>query len=171
MVPMRREKRAMSREEALAVVRDCPFSVLATVNVHPEHPLGVGAPYAIPLNTVLCGETVYFHCARQGHKLDNMRADSRVTLSCTSYEKVIPEELTTVFETALVFGHAREVTDEQERRAALDALVRKFAPSELGRMDAHMEKTGHITGVWAIDIIDVSGKRRPMPARQEARSV
>ncbi|WP_169310057.1 pyridoxamine 5'-phosphate oxidase family protein [Parasphaerochaeta coccoides] len=161
----------MNRKEALEAVKECSFGVLSMVNIRSEHPLGVGAPYAIPLNIVLCGEIVYFHCAREGHKLDNLRADPRVILSCTSYEKVISEKLTTVYDTALVFGNAREVTDEKERRIAIDELVRKYAPAELGRMDDIMEKSGHIMGIWAIDIVDVSGKRRQMPGSQEAQSV
>lgn len=171
MVPMRKEKRSMAKDEALDVVRRSPYGVLSMINIRPDHPLGVGSPYAVPLNTVLHKGIIYFHCAREGHKLDNLRADSRVTLSCTAYEKVIPEQLTTAFETALVFGHAREVTDERERREAIDALVSQLAPAELHTMETHMQKVGHITGIWAIEIDDISGKRRVMTHTVEAGNV
>ena len=41
-----------------------------------------GWPYAVPLNHVLAGDVLYVHGATEGHKLDNIAHEAR--MSCTA---------------------------------------------------------------------------------------
>ena len=62
---MRRKDRAVSREEALEALRQGEYGVLSTIG--PD-----GELYGVPLSYALLDEAVYFHCAREGRKLDNL---------------------------------------------------------------------------------------------------
>ena len=60
---MRRKDREMSREFALAVMDKCEWTVVSFVT--PE-----GEPYAVPVSAVREGDTLSFHTAKEGRKID-----------------------------------------------------------------------------------------------------
>ena len=69
---MRRKDRQMSQESARELLNHGDYGVLSSVDEE-------GQPYGVPVNYVYDGEkTIYFHCAREGHKLDNLRSNPRV---------------------------------------------------------------------------------------------
>ena len=71
-------------EEKLAALLRCEFLTLAL--------RGEGAPYCVPLNfgAELVGErlVLYFHCAREGVKLEKLAADGRVGFSAARLLRV-----------------------------------------------------------------------------------
>ncbi|MDR2073039.1 MAG: pyridoxamine 5'-phosphate oxidase family protein, partial [Spirochaetaceae bacterium] len=74
MREMRRKDRDRDRGFAEAVVDTCRYAVLATADDD-------GSPYCVPLSIVREGEWIYFHCAREGRKIDNLKGRNRVCLS------------------------------------------------------------------------------------------
>ena len=60
---MRRKDREMPEEFAWEVADRCPWMVLSMTG--PE-----GQPYCVPLSMAREGRSFYFHCAREGRKLD-----------------------------------------------------------------------------------------------------
>ena len=62
---MRRADRALGEDEAREILARAEHGVLATMGAD-------GWPYAVPVNHVLVGDTLYIHCATEGHKLDNI---------------------------------------------------------------------------------------------------
>ena len=85
-----------------------------------------GWPYGVPVNHVLCGDLLYLHCATEGHKLENIAVDERVSYCAVAGATVLPETLTTLYESAVVFGRAAVVTDPVEKRNALESLAVRF---------------------------------------------
>ena len=63
---MRRSDREKPEAFALGVVDESDYAVLSTVNDD-------GTPYCVPLTIVREEERIYFHCALEGQKLDNIR--------------------------------------------------------------------------------------------------
>ena len=123
MHAMRRKDREKDRTFGLCVLRKCEFATMATTNED-------GTPYCIPLSVVLVGEdTIYFHCANDGHKMDNIRAQPKVCLSCVGDTQLRPEQFTTRYESAVVFGTVEIVQDDAERFLALEAFCAKYAPN------------------------------------------
>ncbi len=117
---MRRRDRELTQAEARGILGRAEYGVLATVGAD-------GWPYAVPLNHVLLGDVLYIHCAAEGHKLENIAHDERVSYCAVAGAKVVPSVLSTFYESAVVFGRATQVTDADEKRTALLALIRRFA--------------------------------------------
>ena len=153
--PMRRKDRQMPRDFALMVADNCAFSVMATVN--PD-----GTPYCIPLSLAREGDWFYFHCARQGHKIDNLRRQNRVCISCVGNVKVIPGDFSTEYESAIINGAASEVTDEEEKIHALELISRRYTPDHMADFDDAIRRSLDITAIWKIHIDEISGKRKKL---------
>jgi nitroimidazol reductase NimA-like FMN-containing flavoprotein (pyridoxamine 5'-phosphate oxidase superfamily) len=64
------------------------------------------------------------------------------------------------YRSVVVLGRAREVTDEADKRACLDALVNRFAPGRAQLVRAPTEKELAATRVIAIAIEEASAKIR-----------
>ncbi|MDR2258526.1 MAG: pyridoxamine 5'-phosphate oxidase family protein [Treponema sp.] len=154
MGKMRRTDRERDRSFAERVVDTCLYGVLATVN-------GDGSPYCVPLSIVREGEWIYFHCARKGRKIDNLKGRNQVCLSCVGNAEEPPDHFTVVYESAIVFGRAEEVTGDEEKVRALRLLCERHTPANMAAFDGEMAREYHATGVWKIHIEEISGKQRP----------
>ena len=150
---MRRKDREMSREFALAVVDKCAYSVMATVNSD-------GSPYCIPLSPVREGEWLYFHSALEGQKIDNLRRESRVCVTCVGDVKAVPGKFSLYYESAVIKGTASEITGREEKIHALGLISRRYTPDNMAAFDETIERELEHTGVWKIRIDEISGKGR-----------
>ena len=83
--PMRRFKQQLPDEEALAVLRAAKRGVLSVTG-------DGGRPYGIPLNPFWDDETgrLYFHGAREGHKIDALRRDPRACFTVLDEASTTP---------------------------------------------------------------------------------
>ena len=103
-----------------------------------------GYPYAVPLSYVREGDRLYFHCAKAGHKLDAIRREPKASFCVIDQDEVVPEKYTTYFRSAIAFGRVRELTDDAEKRRAIELLARKYAPD-----DTDEQRARAIEGEWA----------------------
>ena len=85
-------------------------------------------PCAVPINYVYDGTSIYVHCARQGHKIDSIVRNPKCSMCIVDKDDVVPEEFTSYFRSAIVFGKAEIVEDESERLRALQLLSEKYSP-------------------------------------------
>jgi nitroimidazol reductase NimA-like FMN-containing flavoprotein (pyridoxamine 5'-phosphate oxidase superfamily) len=157
MQNMRRRDREMPREFAEALADKCLYAVLSTVSED-------GSPYGVPLSIVREGEWVYFHCAREGRKLDNLRYRNRVCLVCVGNVREPPDHFTVEYESAIIFGRAEEVEGAEEKTRILRLLCERHTPANMAEFAAAIERSLAVTGVWKIHIEDITGKRRILPA-------
>lgn len=118
---MRRKGQALSPEECLAVLERATSGVLAVAG-DDEY------PYAVPLSFAIDGNRLYFHCAREGHKLDAIRRHAKVSFCVVDRDEVIPETYTTHFRSVILFGQARVLDDPSDKRAAMEKLAAKYSP-------------------------------------------
>jgi nitroimidazol reductase NimA-like FMN-containing flavoprotein (pyridoxamine 5'-phosphate oxidase superfamily) len=133
----------------------CPVGRLGTTSSD-------GWPMIKPLNFARLDWRLYFHCAVDGEKLDDIRRDSRVCFEVDlpiAYVKGHPDNPCRagyLYRSVIARGRAVIVEDRDEKVLALDCLMRKYEPrrSFSGYSD---EKLG-ITGIVRIDIDDLSGK-------------
>ncbi|NBK22902.1 MAG: hypothetical protein EOM68_12840 [Spirochaetia bacterium] len=158
MVPMRRSERKMENQEGYRLLSQSLWVTLSTVNARRESPLGLGSPYAVPISVVACDGRFFFHCALQGHKIDNLKADNRVCITCVGSAEPDEGALSVAYESATFFATAEEVTIREEKIRALDALCKRFAPSQNAtrQIEAMVDKTG----VWELHILGSSAKQR-----------
>jgi nitroimidazol reductase NimA-like FMN-containing flavoprotein (pyridoxamine 5'-phosphate oxidase superfamily) len=141
----------VSPEEARAFLARAEYGVLATVGED-------GWPYAVPLNHVLSGDNLYLHSAKQGHKLENIAFEPRVSYCAVASAEVLPAELSTLYESTVVFGTATLVEDPQEHRRALELLAERFSAAFPREAEAEMAKDGPRTAILRIRIDHLTGK-------------
>ncbi|MFP3155069.1 pyridoxamine 5'-phosphate oxidase family protein [Lachnospiraceae bacterium ZAX-1] len=148
---MRRTDREQDREFALEMIKTCEYATLATVN--PDK-----TPYCIPVSPILIEETLYFHGATEGKKLENIKANQDVCISCVRHTKLIPEKFTTEYESAVATGKCHIVTDENEKIIVLRALCEKYAPTNMGKFNHAIENMLGKTCVCKIEMEQITGK-------------
>jgi nitroimidazol reductase NimA-like FMN-containing flavoprotein (pyridoxamine 5'-phosphate oxidase superfamily) len=153
---MLRKERELSEAEAYRILAQGGDGVLATMG-------GDGYPYAVPMNHVLAEGALYLHCAQQGHKLENLGFCDKVSYCVVTRRQVLPAELSTQYESAVVFGAATRVEDPAEKRRGLLALLQRFAPNHMEKGLQALELDFERTAVLRIDIHRITGKARPKP--------
>lgn len=154
---MRRKDR--ERDEAFArnVLDRCEYAMLAMADEE-------GAPYCVPISPVMVDGDICFHCARHGRKVDLMRANPRVCVSAACDTRLVPEDFTTEFASAVAFGHASEVTDDAEKVRVLRALCERYAASNMAGFDDAIERSLKRTAIWKVSIDSITGKAKQLPA-------
>jgi nitroimidazol reductase NimA-like FMN-containing flavoprotein (pyridoxamine 5'-phosphate oxidase superfamily) len=153
---MRRKDRQISNEEAYTIIDKAPFGTMATVDSD-------GIPYAVPLDFVRNGDFLYFHGALKGHKTDNLKARPDVCISFVGNVSYPENNFTTVFESAILFGKAEEVTAGEEKINALKLICQRFTPKNMDAFDDEINNRLKATAVWKITIESISGKQRKYP--------
>ena len=149
---IRRRDRAITETEAWEILAQSEWGVLSTLGED-------GWPYGVPVNHVVLGGRVYLHCAHAGHKLENLTFESRVSYCAVASSKVLPADLSTNFESAILFGRAIAVNDALEKRQALEALLKRFAPQHPEDAEA-MHTEFDRTTVVRITPEHITGKAR-----------
>ncbi len=152
-LPMRRRERELTPAEAWALLAQAEFGVLATVGCD-------GWPYAVPVNHVLVDGALLLHSATEGHKLDNLAGDARVSYCVVTQAEVLPAELSTRYASAIVFGRAVQVHEEAARVAALQAIGQRFAAQHPEQVREGIEKNLARVTIFRIEIERVTGKAR-----------
>ena len=149
---MRRKDKAMQNVAIIGLLQNGEYGVLSTVD-------GNEQPYGVPLNYVLMNNCIYFHCALEGHKLDNLAANPKVSFCVVGRTKVLPTEFSTEFESVIVFGRA-SVIEGEERYQALNALIEKYSPEFVSEGRAYIENFDSQTKLVRIEIQQMTGKAK-----------
>ena len=115
-------------------------------------------PYVVPLNYVYEDGKIYFHCSRSGHKLDAIRRCSKVSFCVIDNDRIVPEQFTTDYRSAIAFGNAREVVDDIEKYMIMRLLNNKYAPGLFEEGEKEIQKDWKILCVILIEIEYLTGK-------------
>ena len=152
---MRRKKQALPPEECARLLREEKRGALAVIG-------DMGYPYAIPLNFYYDEDenAVYFHCAREGHKLDALRACDKACF--TVWDKGVQEEGDWSFYVCSVVAMGRAefvpVTDEARVTETLRKLGAKYFPSD-EEVEIEIARDAHRVQLVALHIEHLTGKR------------
>lgn len=150
--PVRRKNREISIEAAKDLLRTSRRGVLA---VNGDN----GYPYALPLNYLYDEDsnTIIFHGARAGHKLDSIKACDKVCFTAYGNETIKEEAWAPYMQSVIVFGRCKLVDDQERAMEILRNLARKYYPSE-DIIDEEIAKAGKAVQMFQIDIEHISGK-------------
>ena len=147
---MRRKDKKLSDEETIDILKSGEKGVLATIGED-------NYPYALPLNYAYHDNSIYFHCATSGHKIDNMNHNSKVSFCVEKDTLLIPEDFTTKFKSVVLFGLARELMDD-EKREGLMILIRSLSGDHVKAGEKYIANAMDQTRVFKIKIEHMSGK-------------
>ena len=152
--PIRRKDRALDDESTLKLLAECEYGTLATVDAQ-------GQPYCTPLSYIFKDGLVYFHSALKGHKIENLKNSSKVCFSVVgSTQPIYDGSFTTYYSSAVVFGTALEVSDAEEKTAALYALALKYLPGDMDKADGDIARSFKATALYAIKPERITGKAK-----------
>lgn len=115
---MRRKDRQCDELTARTILANAEYGVFSTVDKD-------GYPYGVPVNYVVEGNKIYFHCAfNTGHKQENLNFSNKVCFTAVESSEVDPQKRSTRYRSAIAFGTAKRMTDD--RRHALELLLDKY---------------------------------------------
>ncbi len=115
-------------------------------------------PYVAPMNFGYQGGSFYLHSAREGKKIEILRMHTPVCVEIDLCEEIIEAsracQWTTRYQSVIGFGHARFITDPEEKRRGLDLIMAHYSgrsaydyPDELlEKMEVICVTIDHMTG-------------------------
>jgi nitroimidazol reductase NimA-like FMN-containing flavoprotein (pyridoxamine 5'-phosphate oxidase superfamily) len=123
---------------------------------------GDGFPMVKPLNYVYHDGNIYFHSAKEGEKIDDIKRDNRVCFEidlpiALVRSRAEPCRADYFYRSVIIKGRAFLVEGEGERMTALKALLHKYQPE--GGYSDFLESKLAITAVIRIEIEEISGKQ------------
>ena len=154
---MRKVSREMDSSWALEIMRKAPYITVSFTRLD-------GTAYGVPLSLASNGDDIwYFHCALEGDKLDAIAVNPEVCLSAVTkcQPTVGPKNgtFTLQYRSAIAFGKAEIVTDNDEKILALRLISQRFLPKHMDAFDA--ERSLHRTAVDRITLLaPPTGKRK-----------
>lgn len=155
---MRRADREVTKmEDILDIVSSCK---VCRVGMRDEEGL-----YILPLNFGYVYEqdrlTLYFHCAREGRKLDAIKADSNVCFEMDGEHGLIEGntacEYGYSFKSVVGTGSAYIVTEMVEKKRALYLLMKHQSGKNFEFTDA----MANSVAVFRIEVNKITGKYHP----------
>ena len=152
MRELRRKDRAITPEEARALLREADYGVLSTSSAN-------GRPYGVPLNFCVIDGNIYFHSALEGRKIDNINRNNAVSFCVVGETEILPDKFATKYESVIVSGEVEEVFD-LEKHKALEGLLDKYSPDFIEQGKRYIEAMREKTRVFKIIVKTLSGKAR-----------
>ncbi len=122
---MRRFKQQISDAECIEILKNTKRGVLSLMGDN-------GYPYGIPIDHWYCEEDgkIYFHGAREGHKIDAIKACDKASY-CVYDEGIRKEgDWALNIKSVIIFGKISLVEDEEKAREICIAITRKFTDDE-----------------------------------------
>lgn len=148
---LRRYKQELSHDEIIKILSTATSGVLAVLGDDDY-------PYAVPLSYVYHQNQLIFHCACTGHKIDAIKKHQKVSFCIIDQDQVVPEKYTTYYRSVIVFGKARLVNDDYEKRRSLEILAAKYSPDDRQGREEEINKLFQQVMVMIVDIESISGK-------------
>ncbi len=125
-----------------------------------------GIPYITPMNFTYDKESfkIYLHCANEGRKIENIRANQNVCFEVEEVANVLVKQPTcassVAYRSVILFGNIKILSDPYAKNGALQKLADKYAPQnpKVPFTDAMLNKTN----VLEIEIKEMTAKRSPV---------
>lgn len=152
--PMRRNKQQLSEEETIKILNEATNGVLALDGDN-------GYTYAVPLSFAYSDGKIYFHAALNGHKLDAIKNNDKVSFCVVAQDKVVEETFTTHYKSVIAFGRIRIIEDNNdlEKLHGLNLLADKYSPHvDTEKREKEINGKMKALVVIVIDIEHLTGK-------------
>ena len=148
---LRRFKQQLPREECMRILREQPRGILAVLGDE-------GYPYTVPLNFVYDNECLYFHVAREGHKLDALKRCDKASFCVLEQKELSDDGWSFYWNSVVAFGRSSEIADDKEKEEKLRLLGQKYFPSE-EMVESDIAKNAARCVVIEFRIEHLTGKR------------
>lgn len=121
-------------------------------------------PYIVPLNFGIVMEddklSIYFHCAKEGRKIDLINANNQVCFEVDCSSKIttgkIACEWSSEYESVIGYGTIAIVTDEKEKHFGMNQIMRKYG---FAGVPSYKSNVLMRTLVLKLSVVEYTGKR------------
>jgi hypothetical protein len=117
---MRRNKQQLSEPETIRILQEGTNGILSVIGDD-------GFPYGVPLSYVYHEGKIYFHCAKEGHKLDAIKKNNKVSFTVVGQDEVVAKKLTSCYQSVIAFGTARILENSDEKLTSHILLSNKYS--------------------------------------------
>ncbi len=149
----------MDSQWALELMHKAPYITVSFTDAE-------GKAYGLPLSLASDDEVNwYFHCAMEGKKLDAIKAHPEVCLSavtrCVPIVGPLDGDFTIQYKSAVAFGKAEIVTEDEEKIHGLRLISQRFLPQHMDAFDQSIARSLSRTAVVRITLTEPPvGKRK-----------
>lgn len=147
---MRLKNQQLSEEEAIEILKNGKTGILG---VNGDD----GYPYTVPVNYVYADGKIYIHGAKSGHKQDAIAKSDKVSFCVVARDDVVVEELTTWFQSVIVFGRAKRLETDEEKFHAVEVFGLKYCPDKEA-VDKEIRREWQGLSCFEISIEHITGK-------------
>lgn len=148
---MRRFKQELAREDCDQILYSAYRGFLSVIG-------DGGYPYTLPINFVYADGKLYFHCAREGHKLDALRACDKACFTVIDDPVREPDDWWYHVNSVICFGRVRIIEDAAEALVHLKTLGAKYFPEGYD-IEGDLAKNGPRAVVLEMALEHVTGKK------------
>ena len=148
---MRRKDKLKTQEEAVMILNQCTNGVLSVSGDD-------GYPYGVPVSHVYDDGKLYFHCAGEGHKLEAIRKNPKVSFTVVGADNIAPDKFTTLYKSVVAFGKAYVIDDDARKREVLEKILSKYSSDFMESGMKYINNMWEKTYVVEIEIEHMSGK-------------
>lgn len=172
---MRRKDRQMNADFGKQVIDKAKYGVVSMIDEYNN-------PHGLPLSIVRDGDSLYFHSAKEGKKIDNFKNNSKVSIAFVGdvnipenytkeeLDEIVKDEskaallissvFTTEYESAIVKGEVKSVEDMQEKIKAMRLVCEKYTPDKIKYFDMAIKAGLSRTNVYKVEIEEITAKRK-----------
>ncbi|OQB47841.1 MAG: Pyridoxamine 5'-phosphate oxidase [Firmicutes bacterium ADurb.Bin153] len=144
----RKDRQIEDASEIVRILERCETGFLATCGTEMR-------PMATPVNYVYGNGSIFFHCALQGRKLDNISSNPNVGFTVATDIDIDRETMTTHYSSVMVEGIASVVDSPTKKKEIICLLIGKLAAEGAGCT----EETAARTNIVEIKITSLVGKK------------
>lgn len=134
-----------------------------------------GRPVVIPTAYARIGDEIVLHGAVASRMLRALTRGIEICATVTLLDGLVLARSafssSMNYRSVVVMGRARAVTDHEEKRRALDALVEHLVPGRMSELRAHTEEEIRATVVVALPVREASAKIRTGPPHDKEADV
>jgi len=148
----KQERTIADRAEMEAIIRACKVCRVGMADR--------GEPYVVPMSFGYDGKAVFLHTGLKGRKIGILRSHPRVCLEFDILDGMIESDRgcgwSMRFRSVLVFGTSVQLSDTEEKRRGLRAIMAQYSPGNYTFPDEILERTA----VIRVEIETMTGRKR-----------
>jgi len=149
---MRRADRQVTEDECITIIKANNAGTLSLSDTN-------GYPYGVPLNYMFHSDAIYFHCAKEGKKIDLIAQNAKACFTVIGKNEVVPKDVSTNYQSVIIFGDIEIVADKQLKHDMLIELGAHFG-CERGMLEGYVAAHENACHLLRLNIAYMSGKAR-----------
>lgn len=153
---IRRKNRELTGNRITELLKTSEYGFLSLGTSENGYAYGVPISYAYDEEV----DSLYFHCAPEGQKLDMIAENNRVCFCVVGTTMPLADKFTTLYESVIAFGDAEIIRDDDEKRKALRLLVGKYSADYEETGEKYMDASWQRTATFKVIIKHIAAKAK-----------